>query len=171
MAHGVPPLHLQMPDSASNTEIHITPADLRYLEPVTDMFPIMSYDFRGGVGGVPVSPIRWVQQLVNTIGSPDSPVWRKLLVGVPFYGYRGGEAVLGRDVVEVLGKHKVAITWDEASHEHFYEYLDGQGVPQRMTYPSLLFLKDRFDLAAKLGVAGVALWELGQGLDYFMDLL
>ena len=48
-------------------------------------------------------------------------------------------------------------------------YKDEKGTSHSVYYPSLLFLKERIDLAKKLH-CGISIWELGQGLDYFMDL-
>lgn len=66
---------------------------------------------------------------------------------------------------------QVKATWDEASKEHVFSYREaGTRVEQKVGYPTPLFLKTRMDVATELGVAGVAIWELGQGLRAFMDL-
>ena len=49
-------------------------------------------------------------------------------------------------------------------------YQDENGKSHSIYYPTLLFLKERIELAKKLH-CGISIWELGQGLDYFMDLL
>ena len=44
------------------------------------------------------------------------------------------------------------------------------GATRAVYYPSLHFVQRRLELAQSKGV-GVSIWEIGQGLDYFFDLL
>lgn len=65
----------------------------------------------------------------------------------------------------------MTVRWDNDAREHVFSYRElGARVEHSLTYPTPLFLQQRMALAKELGVAGVAVWELGQGLRYFMDL-
>lgn len=84
-------------------------------------------------------------------------------------GTIGAEPVLGRDVVEILRRHRSRLHWETEAQEHSFEYVtNGRG--HRVFYPTLASIQARLDLAAQHG-ASIGLWELGQGLDYFLDLL
>ena len=49
-------------------------------------------------------------------------------------------------------------------------YVDEKAKLHTVYYPTLKFLAERIALAKKVK-CGIAIWELGQGLDYFFDLL
>ncbi|XP_048758393.2 chitinase domain-containing protein 1-like isoform X2 [Ostrea edulis] len=71
--------------------------------------------------------------------------------------------------LEILKKSKPKFKWDTDSEEHIAEYkMDSRN--SIIYYPTLLSLQKRIELAKRLGT-GISIWEIGQGLDYFYDLL
>jgi chitinase domain-containing protein 1 len=79
---------------------------------------------------------------------------------------------VGAQYVSIVAQHKPQLNWDEASQEHYLEYAKEEAKQQRhrVYYPSLKSLDVRLKEAEKWGV-GISIWEIGQGLDYFFDLL
>lgn len=123
----------------------------------------------------PNAPLAWTTQAVLSLIPPDrrgdASLTNKILLGIPFYGYQwesgqDPEAILGNRFVEILKRSKPKIQWDESSHEHFIVYEK----TKKVYFPTLKFIYDRLQLAEELGT-GISIWEIGQGLDYFFDLL
>ncbi|XP_028405915.1 chitinase domain-containing protein 1-like [Dendronephthya gigantea] len=169
----VPPL--AMNDMAKNRGV-FSREDFQLLYPVVDGFSLMTYDYssHGGQAG-PNAPLKWVRESVKAL-SPDSNEQRKkVFVGLNFYGMdyspSGGSAVVGTRYIELLTKHKSdgKFTWEKEIGEHAFYYKAG-GITRVVFYPTLKSISERLNVANELGV-GIAIWEIGQGLDYFYDLL
>jgi chitinase domain-containing protein 1 len=79
------------------------------------------------------------------------------------------EPILGVQLVELLKKSKFDSRFDEKSQEHLFLIRDATS-QTLIFYPTLYSISKRIELAEKLGV-GLSIWELGQGLDYFYDLI
>lgn len=158
-----------------------------------DYFAVMTYDHAGAVGREgPNSPLPWMKEVIrgfvsdieddfeSEVDNLDEEVdrevvervrARKILMGLPFYGYRFSsgqipEAYTASNYLDLLRKEsRFPISWDAPSKEH--RLVDSGDV---LWYPSLLSLLYRLQLAEEMGV-GIAIWELGQGLDQFVDVL
>ncbi len=126
---------------------------------------------------------------------PESEGKIKVFLGLNFYGYRydriggspktdqqqqyGMKPIIGRDYVEFLRKYfsTSMIVYDTRANEHV-TVLQTRPTKQQQNplpesiifYPSLKSIYERLELAIKLNV-GIAVWDGGQGLDYFYDLL
>jgi hypothetical protein len=98
----------------------------------------------------------------------------KTIVGLPFFGLdfspAGTVRVSWSDMVERLKRFKVIIAWVQLSLEHGFFFSDGKK-QHIVYYPTLAFLKDRFDRTVAAKFAGFGLAEIESGAPYFFDLL
>lgn len=167
------------PRSDKLEEYDFGPQDLRTLVEAVDGFSIMTYDFSGPQNPGPNAPLKWIhytlQLLLDGSTHDHQKFDKKIFVGINFYGNDfivsgGGGPVLGTDYLSLLERHRPALRWEENSAEHFFVYSDNQNVKHVVFYPSLKSISMRLEEAVSWG-AGIAIWEIGQGLDYFFDIL
>jgi len=166
-----PPLY------AGNVRGMFTEEDFDNLVDNVDYFSLMTYDYSSPANPGPNAHYSWMKLCVETLDK-DSFHRDKILLGLNFYGYdytpEGGGPILGRDFVQILKEYnsqkQLKFKWDDNSKEHFIELKNGN---KRHTifYPSLNSIQHRLLLAKELNLGGVSIWEIGQGLDYFYDLL
>lgn len=135
-------------------------------------FSLMTYDFSSIHRPGPNAPIRWIEDCVKLL-APNEERRDKLFTGLNFYGYdytpSGGGAIIGNDYIRLLKEHKNKMEKDEKSGEHFFEIKQDDG-KHVIFYPTLYSINERIKLINELET-GVSVWELGQGLPYFFDLL
>ncbi|DAZ98379.1 TPA: hypothetical protein N0F65_000698, partial [Lagenidium giganteum] len=129
--------------SSNSGELPITHEVFKQLLPVVHRFAMNAYDVR--LPG-PNSPFPWLEE---TLAQLDDDEREKMLMGLPFYGYDNHGA---------------------PRHAECYHEYRKDGHRHVVYYPCLQFLADRLKLFQENNV-GVVVWELGQGLDYFVDLL
>ncbi|KAI9109920.1 hypothetical protein K1719_018961 [Acacia pycnantha] len=169
------------PSSKKLQEHDFGPKDLEILSEVVDGFSLMTYDFSSPHNPGPNAPLKWIQYILSLLlSTPDhraKSLANKILLGINFYGNgfslsRGSEGgpIMGRDYLSLLEKQRPVLQWDENSGEHFFFYVDDEVHKRVVFYPSLKSISLRLE-EARLWGCGISIWEIGQGLDYFFDLL
>ncbi|CAJ1961278.1 unnamed protein product [Sphenostylis stenocarpa] len=170
------------PSSEKLQEHDFGPKDLETLSEAVDGFSLMTYDFSNPHNPGPNAPLKWIQivlqLLLGTSGNRGRSLPPRILLGINFYGNDfslsrgagGGGAIIGRDYLALLEKHRPELQWDKNSGEHFFFYTDDKDIRHAVFYPSLKSISLRLEEARSWG-CGISIWEIGQGLDYFFDLL
>ncbi|GLT46651.1 hypothetical protein SLA2020_203940 [Shorea laevis] len=157
------------------------PEDLQSLDDAVDGFSLMTYDFSNPHNPGPNAPMQWIrftlQSLLGPPGKTAQSLALKIFLGINFYGNdftlsggSGGGPIIGRDYISLLEKHKPALQWEKNSGEHFFLYSDDNHINHAVFYPTSMSIYLRLDEARSWGT-GISIWEIGQGLDYFFDLL
>ncbi|XVF73045.1 hypothetical protein PTKIN_Ptkin12aG0169900 [Pterospermum kingtungense] len=157
------------------------PEDLQSLSDAVDGFSLMTYDFSSPNNPGPNAPMNWIrfvlQLLLGSTGNNAQRLAPKIFLGINFYGNdfvlpggSGGGAIIGRDYLSLLEEHRPLLQWEKNSGEHFFVYSDHNNVRHAVFYPSLMSIYMRLEEARSWGT-GISIWEIGQGLDYFFDLL
>lgn len=152
-------------------------ADFAAVVDQVDLFSMNSYDhYNSGQPG-PVAPYKWIKGAVTALNPKNEAQRAKILLGLNFYGYmyskEGAEAVVGHAFLELMRaaeqKKSLQVTYDKATREHVFTVSHGS-TKSVMYYPTERSLQERIQLAERLG-CGITIWEIGQGLDHWMDLL
>lgn len=132
--------------------------DWKALGALVDRFRIMTYDFHWATSEAgPIAPLEWFDQVIAFAKTQVAA--EKIEAGVASYGYdwkdKSAKSITWRDWQELTKLH----TWtqrDAASQENTVEY-DGR----KVFFSDAVAIRAKFDLAAKAGVRGVAMWRLG----------
>ncbi|KAI8098413.1 glycoside hydrolase superfamily [Gilbertella persicaria] len=173
---------------------YMKPDVVRSMAKYVDRFSLMTYDYSShDPNGGPSSPIEWVMDNIEYLTDKDNR--NKFLVGLNMYAMsylqtRAPEPLVLKTVLEKLAEQPNEIddelldekdsnkkdsmdeelNWDKDSQEAWFVDIDEDGTRQGTIWmPTLRSIRNRVRLAEDYGV-GLALWEVGQGLDYFYDL-
>ncbi|EGD81359.1 chitinase domain containing 1 isoform 2, partial [Salpingoeca rosetta] len=153
-------------------------ADFDKLASTVSYFSINTYDYSAGGTAGPNAPYKWVRSTLETLLRATQRGRAKpeqLLLGLNFYGNlftpEGGRPILGRDFVTMLAESKdhVTMSWNEGAREHVVKPT-ASSQPVALYYPTERSIQERIALANELGV-GICIWEIGQGLDYFYNVI
>lgn len=135
----------------------------------------MTYDFGNNQNAASNSPLSWFEGCHVTI-TKNRDETHQILGGVNLYGNdyaigrSSGGPVVGHEILKLLAAKKPKIIWNSDAAEHNFQYTQ-DGVEHIVWFPTLNYIHQRIQTATNTLSSGLSFWELGQGMDYFYDLL
>ncbi|XP_024538957.1 chitinase domain-containing protein 1 [Selaginella moellendorffii] len=168
-------LVLVIPPERGGGPEEFTRGDLHSLQHAVDGFSLMTYDFSNAYRPGPNAPLPWIRSCLNSLlAGKSNEVSSKILMGINFYGNdyvlpRGGGAIVGDQFLELLKEYTPKLVWDSMNREHYFDYSKDQN-KHRVYFPTAKSVTSRLEESVSAGV-GVSIWEIGQGLEHFFDLL
>eukprot|EP01147_Barroeca_monosierra_P009773 gene9773-1973_t len=171
--HGLS-LILVVPPSTSS----FGPSEFSALADYVDYFSVNTYDYSSPTTAGPNAPYDWVEGSITTLlnNAPDDHrITRKILLGLNFYGNlytpSGGRPIIGHEYIGLLSKAKgnLVMKWNAKAREHVIEG-NRANINLILYFPTLRSIQERVQLAQNLDV-GICIWDIGQGLDSFFNLI
>lgn len=167
----VPPKHVYMEHEMFGYDEFVE------LSGYVDYFSLMTYDYTLPDSSGFNAPVTWMRDNLRRI-TRDSEDRTKILLGLNMYGFDYDEdvshstAITGNSLLSILSREtEFEFEWDEDEMEHSLHYTDpGDGHSHIVHFPTLLSIAERIQIAEEFGT-GLSLWEVGQGLDYFFEML
>ena len=156
--------------------------DLKALEPYTNYFVVMSYDYTmpGSSSAGPNSPLRgsgdlFEHDIIKNISEITKLVKsEKILLGIPFYGYewdtvdaskyspvesKGVTASLER-IEQMLNDKTLELVWDRNTLTP-YGIASESGQISQIYFENAASMKLKLDFVKSSGLGGIAIWALG----------
>jgi spore germination protein YaaH len=138
--------------------------DYRGLSAASDYLVIMTYDQHGAWGGPgPVASRDWVSGVLEY--ALETVPANQVLLGIAGYGYDwgggGASPVPARDAAALAQRWGAEVTRDDTSGAPNFVYYN-RGTRHQVWWEDAESVSNKVDLARAEGLAGIALWRLGQ---------
>lgn len=147
--------------------------DYAALGRAADLVIVMTYDQHGGWSGAgPVAGIDWVKQIEAYAASliPKS----KLMLGVAGYGYdwssRGTQSLKATEALALADDYGATVVWDDVAQEAHFNYWTGT-TKHTVWFENSYSCSRKMRLVREEGLAGIALWSIGQEDARFWSIL
>lgn len=148
--------------------------DYRSIGQSVDEVILMTYEEHWG-GSPPgsVASLPWVTKVLN-YAIANIPR-EKIYMGIPLYGYdwpeKGTGQVIGyQRAVELARRQGAPLQWDTAQHSTFFRYESG-GVRHTVYFEDPRSLREKLELAQRMGIRGIAVWEMNLSHPRFWEVL
>jgi spore germination protein YaaH len=125
------------------------------------------------------APLSWIKKTLEFYVDHSKPnksdLLKKILLGLPFHGFQtdtsGKESKLS--ILDSSAYSNIVLSgrvenfrWDKEECEHLIE-MDGN--KSLAMFPTKKFIKERLEFCKTNNLAGVAVWDIGLGLESFLD--
>jgi spore germination protein YaaH len=128
---------------------------------------------------VNLAPINWIKSTLDYYVDPNKgnkdEFYKKILLGIPFHGIfydknsKKYSMLDSNSYAQFLNSGVSAeLKWEKTECEHLIEARHEEK-ELISNYPTKRFLRERLNLSKEYNLAGVAIWDIAQGLDVFLD--